>query len=66
MPQPDYCHEIKDVAGKTTDAVDELGDRIMTAVHALLGMLALLTIQLALSGKHQKKPLQASSGKSII
>ena len=29
MPQPDYCHEIEDVAGKTTDAVDELGDRIM-------------------------------------
>ena len=47
----DYCTEMEDVAAKTADVVDDLGERIMAAAYSLVGMLGLLLAQAIATGK---------------
>ena len=51
MPMADYCTELEDVAAKTADVVDDLGERIMAAAYSLVGMLGLLLAQAIATGK---------------
>ena len=65
MPMADFCAELEDVAAKTADVVDDLGERIMAAAYSLVGMLALLLAQAIATGKQKRLSLQLSIGQSI-